>query len=67
MVVAKSFDIPKKLVWDAYIRVKANDGAPGVDGQTIEAFEENLKNNLYRLWNRMSSGTYFPPPVLRVA
>lgn len=67
MAVAKSFDIPKKLVWEAYRKVKANGGAPGVDGQTIEAFEKDLKNNLYRLWNRLSSGTYFPPPVLRVA
>lgn len=67
MGVAKSFNIPKKLVWEAYLRVRANDGAPGVDGQTVEEFEKDLKNNLYRLWNRMSSGTYFPPPVLRVA
>lgn len=67
MSVAKSFDIPKKLIWNAYLRVKANGGAPGVDGQTIEEFERNLKDNLYRLWNRMSSGTYFPAPVLRVA
>jgi len=66
MGVAKPFNIPKKLVWEAYLRVKANGGAPGVDGQTVEAFEGNLKDNLYRLWNRMSSGTYFPPPVLRV-
>jgi RNA-directed DNA polymerase len=66
MEVAKPFIISKKLVWEAYLRVKANGGAPGVDGQTIEVFESNLKNNLYRLWNRMSSGTYFPPPVLRV-
>lgn len=64
--VAKSFDIPKKLVLEAFHRVKANGGAPGVDGETIELFEKNLKNNLYRIWNRMSSGTYFPPPVLRV-
>jgi RNA-directed DNA polymerase len=65
--VAKSFDIPKKLVWEAYLQVKANDGAPGVDDQTVEAFEKDLKNNLYRLWNRLSSGTYFPPPVRRVS
>lgn len=63
---AKSFEVSKRLVWEAYLRVKANGGAAGVDGQTIEGFEENLKNNLYRIWNRMSSGTYFPPPVLRV-
>lgn len=67
MSVAKSFDIPKKLVWEAYLRVKANGGGAGVDGQTVEMFEKDLKNNLYRIWNRMSSGAYFPPPVLRVA
>lgn len=67
MGVAKPFDIPKKLVWKAYLRVKANGGTAGVDGQTTEAFEGDLKNNLYRIWNRMSSGTYFPLPVRRVA
>lgn len=67
MTIAKPFNIPKKLVWEAYLRVRANDGAAGVDGQTVEMFEQDLKNNLYRIWNRMSSGTYFPPPVLRVA
>lgn len=61
--VAKPFHIPKRLVWESYLRVKASDGGPGVDGQTVEAFEENLKDNLYRIWNRMSSGSYFPPPV----
>jgi RNA-directed DNA polymerase len=64
---AKPFDIPKQLVWSAYLSVKANDGAPGVDNQTVEDFERDLKNNLYRIWNRMSSGTYFPPPVLQVS
>ena len=67
MGVAKSFEIPKKLVWEAFQRVKANGGGPGVDGQTIEDFELRLKDNLYRIWNRMSSGTYFPPPVKLVA
>ncbi len=67
MEVAKSFHIPKKLVWEAYLRVKASAGGPGVDGQTIEDFEVSLKDNLYRIWNRMSSGTYFPPPVKLVA
>jgi group II intron reverse transcriptase/maturase len=67
ILVTKSFEIPRKLVWKAYIRVKANGGAAGVDGQSIEEFERELKNNLYRIWNRMSSGTYFPPPVRRVA
>ena len=60
---AKSFCISKQQVWEAYKRVKANKGAAGVDGQTIEGFEENLKDNLYKIWNRMSSGSYFPPPV----
>jgi RNA-directed DNA polymerase len=62
----KSFVISKQLVWEAYQRVKANQGAPGVDGQAVAAFETDLKNNLYRIWNRMSSGTYFPPPVRAV-
>jgi RNA-directed DNA polymerase len=59
----KPFDIPKQQVWEAYRRVAANKGAPGVDGQTLAAFETDLKNNLYKIWNRMSSGSYFPPPV----
>ncbi len=63
MEVAKPFHIPKKLVWEAYLRVKASGGGPGADGQSIEGFEVNLKDNLYRIWNRMSSGSYFPPPV----
>jgi retron-type reverse transcriptase len=54
------------MVWEAYQRVKANKGAAGVDGQSVEQFEQDLKNNLYRLWNRMSSGSYFPPPVKAV-
>jgi RNA-directed DNA polymerase len=62
----KSFQIPKQLVWEAYKRVKANKGAAGVDGQSIDDFEKDLKNNLYKIWNRMSSGTYFPPPVRAV-
>ena len=62
----KPFDISKSEVWDAWIKVKENQGASGVDGQSLEAFEKNLKNNLYRIWNRMSSGTYFPPPVKAV-
>lgn len=63
MLKAKPFDIPKRVVWDAYQRVKANRGAPGVDRQSLEAFEKDLKRNLYKIWNRMSSGSYFPPPV----
>ena len=63
---AKAFDIPKKLVWDAYLDVKKSGGGPGIDGQRMEDFERDLKNNLYKIWNRLSSGSYFPPPVLRV-
>ncbi len=62
----KSFEISKLEVWEAYRQVKANQGAPGVDKVTIEEFETDLKNNLYRIWNRMSSGSYFPPPVKAV-
>ena len=54
------------MVWEAYKAVKANRGAPGVDGQSLRDFEDNLGNNLYRLWNRLASGAYHPPPVLRV-
>jgi hypothetical protein len=64
--VAKPFRIPKRDVWEAYVRVKANQGAAGVDAESLEDFEADLKNNLYRIWNRMSSGTYFPPPVRQV-
>jgi RNA-directed DNA polymerase len=63
---AKPFSISKWEVWEAYKRVKANKGAAGVDGQSIAEFEEDLKDNLFKLWNRMSSGSYFPPPVRRV-
>jgi group II intron reverse transcriptase/maturase len=62
----KSWSIPKRWVWEAYQRVKANGGAAGVDEQSIEGFEQDLKNNLYKLWNRMSSGSYMPRPVKRV-
>jgi retron-type reverse transcriptase len=62
----KPFSIAKREVWEAYKRVKVNRGAAGVDGQTIEEFEKDLSNNLYKLWNRMSSGSYFPAPVRRV-
>jgi RNA-directed DNA polymerase len=63
----KPFFIDKKLVYEAYKAVKSNRGAAGVDGQTIEAFDEDLKGNLFKIWNRMSSGSYFPPPVLAVS
>ncbi len=63
---AKPFSIAKRSVWEAFKRVRVNQGAAGVDGQSIEEFEKDLSNNLYKLWNRMSSGSYFPPPVRRV-
>lgn len=63
---AKPFNIPKREVWEAYKRVRANQGAAGVDGQSIAEFEQDLSNNLYKLWNRLSSGSYFPLPVRRV-
>jgi len=62
----KSQDIPKQLVWDAWLKVKRNGGAAGADGVTIEQFEQRLKDNLYKLWNRMTSGSYFPGPVRAV-
>jgi RNA-directed DNA polymerase len=64
--MTKPFEIPKALVWEAFQRVKANGGSAGVDGESIEAFEKSLGNNLYKLWNRMGSGSYFPPPVKAV-
>jgi RNA-directed DNA polymerase len=63
---AKPFVISKHQVVEAFRLVKANAGSAGVDKQSIAAFEENLKDNLYKLWNRMSSGSYFPPPVKAV-
>ena len=60
---AKSYCISKQVVWEAYKRVKANRGSAGVDGESMASFEEDLKGNLYKVWNRMSSGSYFPPPV----
>ena len=66
MTKAKPFDIPKRQIWEAFKRVKANQGAAGVDGQPIEAFEVRLADNLYKLWNWLSSGSYMPPPVRRV-
>jgi RNA-directed DNA polymerase len=59
----KPYIISKQLVMEAYQRVKVNKGAAGVDQQSLESFDKNLKDNLYKIWNRMSSGTYFPPPV----
>lgn len=63
MSKTKPFGISKRVVFEAYKRVKANKGAAGVDQESISDFEKELKNNLYKIWNRMSSGSYFPPPV----
>ena len=62
----KPFEVSKTVVWEAYKRVKANRGAAGIDDQSITEFEFDLKNNLFKIWNRMSSGSYFPPPVKAV-
>ena len=62
----KPFEIPMQVVHDAYRRVKANAGAAGVDDISLEKFESDLEGNLYKIWNRMSSGSYFPPPVMAV-
>ena len=62
----KPFDISERQVAEAYQRVKANKGGAGVDKQSIEQFDQKLDNNLYKLWNRMASGSYFPPPVKAV-
>jgi RNA-directed DNA polymerase len=61
--MTKPFNIPKALVWEAFKRVKSNGGAAGVDKESIEMFEGKLSDNLYKLWNRLCSGSYFPPPV----
>ena len=66
-VTDKPFNIDKRLVYEAYKAVKSNRGAAGVDEQTIEQFEADLSSNLYKIWNRMSSGSYFPPPVRAVS
>src|ERR1051325_9461725 len=63
---AKPYVIAKRAVWEAYQQVKANRGAAGIDDETIAMFEQNLSKNLYKLWNRMSSGSYFPPAVKQV-
>lgn len=62
----KSHDIPKRLIWDAWLKVKSKGGAAGTDGVTIEQLETRLEDNLFKLWNRMSSGSYFPGPVRAV-
>ena len=66
MEKAKPFTITKRMVWEAYKRVRRNSGAAGVDEQSLAEFEEDLVNNLYKLWNRLASGSYFPPPVKRI-
>ncbi len=66
MTSVKPFSIPKRSVWEAWQKVKKNKGSYGIDGESIEDFERNLSKNLYKIWNRLSSGTYFPPPVRRV-
>ncbi|AWB66587.1 group II intron reverse transcriptase/maturase [Saccharobesus litoralis] len=66
MISAKPFSISKWTVYEAWLRVKANGGAAGIDEQSISDFEQDLKKNLYKIWNRMSSGSYFPPTVKRV-
>src|SRR5207237_9177519 len=63
MTSTKPYVIAKRAVWEAYQQVKANRGAAGIDDETIAMFERNLSRNLYKLWNRMSSGSYFPPSV----
>ena len=62
----KPFSIEKRRVYEAYKAVKSNRGAAGVDGQSLEQFDRDLKGNLYKIWNRMASGSYFPPPVRAV-
>ena len=64
---SKPFNIDKREVYEGYLQVRSNGGAAGVDGVTIEQFESDLKGNLYKVWNRMSSGAYFPPPVRAVS
>jgi RNA-directed DNA polymerase len=64
---SKPFNIDKREVYEAYLQVRSNGGAAGVDGMTLEEFEADLKGNLYKIWNRMSSGAYFPPPVRAVS
>ena len=67
METTKSFEISRQAVFNAFIKVKQNKGGAGVDGQSIEDFERNLDDNLYKIWNRLASGSYFPPPVKAVS
>src|SRR5260370_29453680 len=66
MTSTKPYSMAKRTVWEAYQQVKGNRGAAGIDDETIEMYEQNLSKNLYKLWNRMSSGSYMPPPVKQV-
>ncbi|MEI3598533.1 MULTISPECIES: hypothetical protein [unclassified Oceanobacillus] len=66
MSKTKPYAISKNIVYEAYLKVKANKGSAGIDEQSLDEFEENLKDNLYKIWNRMSSGSYFPPSVKAV-
>jgi group II intron reverse transcriptase/maturase len=63
---SKQIPITKKMVWEAYRKVNSNKGSAGVDEESLKEFQENLLNNLYKIWNRMSSGSYFPQPVKEV-
>lgn len=67
MTESKAFAISKLLVWQAYLQIKKNGGAAGVDGKSLKSFDENRNENLYKIWNRLSSGSYFPPPVKGVS
>ena len=66
MTSVKPFDISRRRVLEAYWHVKANRGAAGIDGESLAMFEADLSRNLYKLWNRLASGSYFPPPVKQV-
>lgn len=66
MEKTKPFQIERRRVWEAFQAVKSNRGGCGIDGASLGDFEKDLKGNLYKVWNRMSSGCYFPPPVLKV-
>lgn len=64
--MARSFNISRQMVWDSYLKIKANKGSAGIDRQTMDDFEKDLRKNLYKIWNRLTSGSYFPPAVRRV-
>jgi len=61
--MTKSLPVSKQMVYNSYLKVIAKDGSAGIDKQSIDMFNENLSGNLYKIWNRMTSGSYFPPPV----